>query len=176
MDTNSLSRLILRALRHNPELLGITLDANGWTSILDIASCVKQKFGSAHIEELKSSLTLLVQTERIEMEKQGIRAAYGASLAIDIRQASTPTCRLFHGTRVSAYRKIERLGLRPKNRAQVHLTSSIEYAQAIAEKWQDGLVLEIDVKNALAVGITFSQATSHVWFANYVPAEYLMAY
>lgn len=176
MNEEELTRILLKVLRHDPALLGITLDANGWAAIPYVARGVEQQFGDMHIEELKAAITTLVQSERIEISAQGIRATYGGSLARERRTTNIPTCRLFHGTRVSIYRRLERRGLRPKNREQVHLTSSIDYAQAIADKWQDGLVLEIDVKKALAGGVEFSQANSHVWFAGHIPAEFLMAY
>ncbi len=176
INGNNLTRLLLKSLRHDPGLLGITLDADGWSNVVDVANCVELQFGEVAIEELKASIALLVQSERIEICGSKIRASYGASIKRKSQQTDIPTCRLFHGTRVSIYRKLERLGLRSKNREYVHLTSSIDYAQAIARKWPDGLVLEIDVKNALIGGVGFSRATSHVWLACHVPAEYLMAY
>lgn len=176
MNEKELSRVLLEALRHDPALLGITLDANGWAGIPNVARGVEQQFGEMHIEELKASITALLRSERIEISEHGIRATYGGSLTRENQPPNIPSCRLFHGTQVSIYRKVERRGLLPKKREQVHLTSSIDYAQAIADKWQDGLVLEIDVKKALAGGIAFTQANSHVWFAGHIPAEYLMAY
>lgn len=64
---NNLTRLLLKSLRHDPGLLGITLDADGWSNVVDVANCVELRFGEVAIEKLKASIALLVQSERIEI-------------------------------------------------------------------------------------------------------------
>lgn len=175
MDRINLGRLLLRALRHEPGVLGITLNEDGWADFLDVAHCVQQRVGETYHEDLKAVITSLVELERINISDQGIRASYGGSIGRNTLKPEVPTCRLFHGTRVSFFAKIERQGLRSKNRDYVHLTSLCEYAQGIASKWQDGLVLEVEVENAIASGTKFFKATSHVWLAGHIKPDHLTA-
>ena len=64
-------------------------------------------------------------------------------------------------------------GLRPMNRAFVHLTSDPEYAAEVVTAKGGGEVIRIRAKEAGDAGVAFFRANPHVWLCRSVAPEFL---
>ena len=111
---------------------------------------------------------------RFEIRHGLVRARYGHSVALGSTGARRiPPEFLLHGTSADALATVLATGLRPMNRAFVHLTSDPDYAAQVIAAKGGGVVLRVRAKEAAAEGIEFFQANSHVWLAREVPSRYL---
>ena len=78
-----------------------------------------------------------------------------------------------HGTSADALAPVLATGLRPMNRAFVHLTTMPEYAAQVIATKGGGVVLRVRANEAATEGIEFYQANAHVWLAREVPSRFL---
>jgi len=85
----------------------------------------------------------------------------------------TPPEVLLHGTSSDALATVRTTGLRPMNRAFVHLTSNPAYAAQVVAAKGGGVVIRIRARETAAAGIEFFQANPHVWLAREVPSPFL---
>lgn len=81
MDHSNLSRMVSHALRHEPHVYGLTLDAQGWVAIPDLLRALRN--ADAQWEGLAEvDITEMVRKSakvRHEIEGGRIRALYGHS-------------------------------------------------------------------------------------------------
>ena len=92
------SKFLSMVLRHEPEKIGATLDANGWILIEDLLRLLKRVGRTISLQQLEK----IVETNdkrRFTISEVGlqIRAAQGHSIDIDLQPLEPPTW-LFHGT------------------------------------------------------------------------------
>ena len=80
---------------------------------------------------------------------------------------------LLHGTPAGTVPAVLATGLRPMNRAFVHLTSDPDYAVQVAVAKGGGVVLRVDAKSAADDGVEFFRANAHVWLARDVPTVFI---
>lgn len=93
-----LSKFISGALRHFPEDADIELDGAGWTPLSSLVDAVKRKHDWADRETVLG----IVATDpkgRFERDGDGIHAAYGHSVNVDLSGGEGPVPdTLYHGT------------------------------------------------------------------------------
>lgn len=88
-DNQKISRLLSKALRHEPEVLNIKLDQAGWTSTSVLISNLKKIGYDIDL----TSLEFIVDNNdkkrfTLSSDKKKIRAAQGHSVAIDLQLAA----------------------------------------------------------------------------------------
>jgi len=157
-------------LRHRPELIGLTLDPQGWGSV----SLILEK-GDITRQELQE----IVDTDskgRFEFSSCGnfIRCTQGHSIAVDLSLVETePTQSLFHGTSVRHLESIERIGIEKRQRQHVHLSTNIFTAYEVGRRHGKAVVLEVDARKMYQDGYKFYVSTNRVWLTDFVPPQYL---
>lgn len=171
-------------LRHKPERAKLTLDKEGWCDLIELFQ--NTDFTIDEIEEIvrtdnKQRYSLKYQTSFSEglsstREPTHIRANQGHSTSkvqISFRTV-TPPLKLFHGTSQVLLPTIMKSGLKPMSRHHVHLSKTIDVAEAVgARRRGEVLILEIDAATAYADGVKFFISENGVYLTDFVHPKYI---
>lgn len=171
----STSKFLSLVLRHQPGLVGLSLDEAGWTSVDDLlARC------AAHGRALsRQELQQIVSTndkQRFAFSEDGtrIRANQGHSVEVDLGLAPlAPPAVLLHGTTSRLLPAILKEGLTKRARHHVHLSESSATATAVGARRGDAVLLKVDAARMHADGHLFYRSANGVWLTEAVPAGYL---
>ena len=130
MKTTNISRYIALLLRHHPEKAGLCLDEHGWVEVEALIQGVRRRypeFNRAVLDEIVARDSK--QRYAYNQDKTCIRANQGHSIPVDVelKQALPPTI-LYHGTGEKYVESIQKVGLIPKSRLYVHLSTDIQTA------------------------------------------------
>lgn len=176
-DFDRLSRVLSHALRHEPWLYELELDADGWAEVEAVLAALREEradWRDLSAEDLAETIRR-ASKQRHEMAGGRIRALYGHSLPGKLRrEPAAPPAELFHGTAPESAQKIRASGLSPMRRQYVHL--SIDRATALAvgrRKSRTPVILRIDAPAAASAGVAFYLGNDKVWLADEVPAEFI---
>ncbi len=176
---SELSKFLSYILRHEPQSIGLQLDAEGWASIGELIS-LATKAGKQFDRELLQQVVNTSDKKRFTISGDGlsIRAAQGHSseqVSIDYK-AVTPPAVLYHGTATRFVESIRAQGLLPGQRHHVHLSESVETASQVGERYGKLHLLVVDCARMSAAGHEFYMADNNVWLTKQVPAEYISDY
>jgi putative RNA 2'-phosphotransferase len=178
-DHIQLSRVLSHALRHEPWLYELELDADGWAAVEAVLAALREErpdwrdLAEADIAEMMRRAS----KQRYEMAGGRIRALYGHSLPGKLnRTPAAPPAELFHGTAPETVDKIRRSGLLPMRRQFVHLSVDRETAHAVGRrKARAPVILSIDAAAAARAGIAFYAGNDKVWLADRIGREFISA-
>jgi putative RNA 2'-phosphotransferase len=163
-----LSKKMSKHLRHSPESIGLHLDPAGWVAVDDLLTALR--ITRAQLDEVVERN----DKKRYEIDGDRIRASQGHSVEVDLDLPVTePPPVLYHGTVGMALADIHRDGLRPMNRHDVHLSTTIETAERVGARRGKPVVLVVDAASMRADGHEFRVSANGVWLAATVPPEYL---
>lgn len=173
----SLSKAMSKALRHQPERLGITLAQDGSVEVDVLVRALNQRGGwprricEADIMQVVEHGT----KQRFAVADGRIRARYGHSIPLSITYEQTePPDILYHGTAQRFLDSITKEGLLPMSRQVVHLSSTIETARAVGKRHGgQTIILQVDARRAAQDGIRFYRGNDDTWLADAIPAHYL---
>lgn len=174
MDTHlvNLSKFLSFALRHRPERLGLSLDADGWTS-LDVLLARAEEQGKTITREAVLRVVHENDKKRFQLSEDGqqIRAVQGHSTdQVHLRRpAQRPPSVLYHGTADRFLPSICKQGLLPGRRHQVHLSLTVETALDVGRRHGRPVVLKVDAAGLHARGHRFECAENGVWLTEHVP-------
>lgn len=183
-----LSKFLSGALRHFPEDVGLSLDDRGWVAWTDLVAAATDRYPWAD----ETAVEGVVPTDpkgRFERDGGGprppgsrttagdadrVRAAYGHSVAVDLEPTDAPVPdTLYHGTAPENVDAIEREGLQPMGRQQVHLSASVEDARAVGRRHApDPVVFEVD-SAALMEDSRVTKRGRETYTVDRVPPSYL---
>ncbi|MDX1928312.1 MAG: RNA 2'-phosphotransferase [Pirellulaceae bacterium] len=175
-----LGRKILRVLRHVPEEVFLEMEPDGWVYAEHLGDLINQWCSCSTRWKTSTLLSLMQElgiSDRVQFDRQWVRAAYGHST--QCYQPTTyadPAESLFHGTSASDWQMIECFGLLPMGRRFVQLTTDFDYATAVATTSNAPVVLQVLRAQALADGVRFVKTESHVWLAEKIPASRLQVW
>ncbi|WP_332305527.1 RNA 2'-phosphotransferase [Rhizobium sp. GR12] len=170
------SKFLSYVLRHAPESIDLTLDAQGWADVGDLLA--KANASGTPVDE--AGLRVVVaesDKKRFTFSEDGrrIRAAQGHSVKVDLGIAPVePPSKLFHGTATRFLEAILQEGLRPGSRQQVHLSADSVTAHAVGQRHGKPAILLVDAGRMFADGHSFYQADNGVWLTDAVPVAYLV--
>ena len=130
MSGRNTSKYISLILRHQPEVIGITLDEHGWADVEELISGVNR----THPLDREALERIVREDEKqrysFNEDHTLIRANQGHSVPVDVElQEVVPSDVLYHGTGEKYVPSIDAQGLIPKSRLYVHL--SHDYGTAI---------------------------------------------
>lgn len=163
-------------LRHQPETIGLTLDANGWASVEELLEKLakhKKPLTRAELEELV--LTNDKQRYSFNAEHTQIRANQGHSLKnLDLGlEPLEPPAVLYHGTASRFVDAILQEGLKAQFRQHVHLSVDIETATKVGARHGKPVILSVDTQQMFKDGFSFYCSANKVWLTEKVSAIYL---
>ena len=171
----SLSKFLSLVLRHQPETIGLTLDAGGWASVNDLIDAAN----SAGTPLDRTRLTQIVaesDKQRFSFSDDGlrIRANQGHSIPVELGLAPVaPPEFLFHGTATRFLSAIRERGLLPQGRHHVHLSGDERAAQTVGKRHGSPVVLTVCAGNMAKDGLRFYRSANGVWLTDRVPVAYL---
>jgi putative RNA 2'-phosphotransferase len=173
----SLSKFLSLVLRHKPETIGITLDANGWTDLQELIQKINVKRPSSPISE-QDILDVVSNDEkgRYVLSEDGtkIKAAQGHSISVDLElKKEVPPFTLYHGTVEKFLPLIKKDGLLKMNRNHVHLSQDEATAINVGGRRGVPVVLKIAAKRMHNEGHAFFLSENGVWLTEHVPVDYI---
>ncbi len=175
-DEQQVLRIILHALRHDPEKYGLSLDDEGWATTEDLLFAlrfVRFRWDSLEWSHVEAAIGA-ASGDRFQVKDGRIRATYGHSVGLKkVPLSAFPPEILFHGTGTDALPMIHQCGLQPIGRQFVHLTAEPSYALQVSESRAEGVILIVMAAQAAAQGLTFRKASSHVWLTDAVPPAFV---
>jgi putative RNA 2'-phosphotransferase len=169
------SKFLSLVLRHRPEVIGLTLDAQGWADLDDLIARAAAR-GQTLSRDLIARVVAENDKQRFALSPDGtrIRANQGHSVAVDLAlEPHEPPETLYHGTATRNLRSIERDGLRRGQRHHVHLSPDPATARAVGQRHGEPVVLRVAAAAMHRDGHRFYRAENGVWLTDAVPPAYL---
>ena len=170
------SKFISLILRHQPEVIGITLDEHGWADVQELIDGINRSEGHTLDVELLEEIVRTDEKQRYSFNEDHtlIRANQGHSIPVDVElEEKTPPDILWHGTGEKYVSSINAHGLIPKSRLYVHLSSDMETARKVGSRHGKPIIYEIDCREMAEDGYHFFLSANHVWLTKEVPVRYL---
>ena len=170
MNLTRISKYMCLILRHKPEAIGITLDEHGWANVDELLQ---------GIDINMFELEFIVKTDdkqrySFNEDKTLIRANQGHSIPVDVElEEVEPPEYLWHGTGEKYVQYINNMGLVPKSRLYVHLSSDTETALNVGRRHGTPVLFRIDASKMHQDGFKFYLSKNGVWLTKHVPVEYL---
>ena len=175
MSTTRLSKFLSKHLRHQPEAIGLHLEAGGWVAVPDLlAACAAHGQPLTHddLEDLVADN----DKQRFAFDEAGqrIRAQQGHSVAVDLQLApAVPPAVLYHGTVPAALPAIWQVGLQKMSRHHVHLSPDEATARRVGQRRGRPVLLAIDAAALHAAGGVFYRSGNGVWLTDRVPPQFI---
>ncbi len=172
----STSKFLSLVLRHQPEVIGMELDANGWLTISDLIEKANQH-GHQLTLELLHEVVATNDKQRFALSEDGlmIRANQGHSVAgIELNlEPLVPPELLYHGTVANFIPNIRQQGLQKRSRNHVHLSADVDTARKVALRRGQPILLTISALAMHQAGSAFYRSANGVWLTDAVPVEYI---
>lgn len=174
-DLVSTGKFLSLILRHQPEIVGITLDFNGWADVDELLTGMRRK---GHPIDM-AMLEKVVETNDkkrycFNEDKTKIRANQGHSVQVDVElKVAEPPEYLFHGTADRFIDVIKKTGLQKQSRNHVHLSKDRETAVNVGGRHGKPMVLRILAQDMRRDGYVFYLSENGVWLVEEVPVSYI---
>lgn len=162
-------------LRHQPQSVGLTLDAQGWVDVdlfLQRLAAHGTRLSRADLDEIVATS----EKQRYALSPDGtrIRANQGHSVTVDLGyEPATPPAVLLHGTIAAVLPAIREGGLRKMSRHHVHLSADEATARNVGGRRGAPVILHVDAAQMAADGFVFYRSTNGVWLTDHVPPRYV---
>jgi putative RNA 2'-phosphotransferase len=162
-------------LRHKPEEIGITLDANGWANVDELLNGMNL-LGRVLTRELLEQIVADDEKQRYVFSEDGtrIRASQGHSILVDLqlKQAEPPEF-LYHGTASRFFAQIQQEGLKPLSRQYVHLSKDTETAAKVGSRHGQAIILIVFAQQMHNDGLPFYLSDNGIWLTQHVAPKYV---
>lgn len=170
------SRFLSLILRHKPEVIGITLDKNGWADVSAVIAGVNKSDGYFLDMETLEEIVRTDEKQRYSFspDKKKIRANQGHSVRVDVElKKSSPPEFLWHGTGEKYVDSINKEGLKPKGRLYVHLSADVETARKVGSRHGKPVIYRINSGEMHRQGYIFYLSENGVWLTDIVPVNFM---
>lgn len=171
------SKFLSFVLRHQPEAIGLRLDAEGWADINELIDRAARE-GRLLTREQIATVVETSDKKRFTLSEDGqrIRAAQGHSTAqVAIRYAEKmPPVFLYHGTASRFLESINTQGLIAGSRHYVHLSADEDTARAVGLRHGKPVVITVKAREMYQRGMKFYQAENGVWLVAEVGRAFLI--
>ncbi|MCA9079309.1 MAG: RNA 2'-phosphotransferase [Planctomycetaceae bacterium] len=169
------SKFLSLVLRHQPELLDLTLDDAGWVAVDQLLDQLQSSQHPLTREQLQD-VVQKNSKQRFEFSEDGsrIRARQGHSIPVDLGYApQSPPEILYHGTPEQFVESIRQSGLKPQQRHAVHLHSDANIAREVGRRRGRAVLLQIAACAMHRAGHQFAVTGNGVWLTAHVPPEFI---
>ncbi len=172
----SVSKFLSLVLRHQPEIIGLQLDGEGWL-VIDQLIENANRHGRRLSLELIHEVVAQNDKRRFALSEDGlrIRANQGHSVeGVELNLAPVdPPEVLYHGTVAAFLPGIQAQGLLKRSRNHVHLSADIETAKKVGARRGKPIVLTIAAARMAAEGHRFYLSANDVWLVEAVPPQFI---
>jgi putative RNA 2'-phosphotransferase len=181
MDANNrtaASKFLSFVLRHEPEAIGVALDAAGWVDV-DVLLQACAKHGRSISRDELDEIVATNPKQRFAFSEDGrrIRANQGHSTAVDLgHEPAEPPDILFHGTIRRLLPVIREKGLLRMERHHVHLSADEATALAVGGRRGKPALLRIDARAMRKAGHLFLRTPNGVWLTDTVPSSFISGF
>lgn len=175
IETKRISKFLSLILRHQPDIIGLKLDENGWADVEELRAKSAKKGRNFSLEELDE----VVETNNkkrfaFNEDKTKIRASQGHSIDINLAlEAIQPPDFLYHGTAEANISSILEKGIEKRTRQHVHLSADKETAAKVGMRHGKPIILTIRTGKMHEEGIAFYQSANGVWLTEFVDPKYI---
>lgn len=169
------SKFLSLVLRHQPELIGLELDENGWTDVNDLIIKTTEHGIKLDFDTLQHIVSTNSKKRfSLNGDLNKIRANQGHSIEVDLGYVvQIPPEILYHGTAIQNVESILQLGIEKRGRHHVHLSYDIETAIKVGQRHGKVFIFEVDAGQMHKDNFQFYKSENGVWLTNNVPAGYL---
>jgi putative RNA 2'-phosphotransferase len=170
-----ISKFLSLILRHKPEVIGLTLDENGWANIEELLEKSARNGNSYTLGELEE-VVKTNEKKRFAFNESNtkIRAGQGHSIKVEMNfEEKIPPEILYHGTAERNVESILKNGLQKMKRHHVHLSADTETARTVGIRYGKPVIFKIDTKKMLGDNFVFYISANGVWLVEIVPPEFL---
>ncbi len=172
----STSKFLSLVLRHQPEIIGMQLDAEGWLPIDQLIENAN-RHGKSLTLDLLHEVVASCEKKRFSLSDDGlkIRANQGHSVPdVELNlQPLVPPCELYHGTLAIFLESIRQQGLLKRSRNHVHLSADVETAKKVGSRRGKPVILTVRAEEMHQAGYRFYQSANGVWLADCVPVTFI---
>ena len=174
-----LSSFLTKILRHSPSEYNLTIDDYGYCDIQILVDAIKKQdyWGEVTVEDI-IDIVDSCEKQRFEIDGKSIRARYGHSIPIILKEESKELPEVFyHGTNEMALLYIGgvmKQGLREMERQFVHLSETPHFAMLAAQRRKCPKVIKVDVEKAVSEGVSFHYVGNEVWLSTKIPFNCLI--
>jgi putative RNA 2'-phosphotransferase len=170
-----ISKFLSLVLRHQPQIIGIQLDPNGWTDVGELIQKVNN-YGITFDRETLHHIVATNAKKRFAFNHtlDKIRASQGHSVEVELGYTNQkPPEILFHGTGEKSMQSILNTGLEKRSRQHVHLSSDFETAIKVGQRHGKPFVFKVLAAEMYNDGFQFFISDNGVWLTENVPRKYL---
>ncbi len=174
-NTRRISKKLSYLLRHNPDVFGLTLDAQGWCKVDELLKAFEEN-GTPLTRELLEEVVATNDKKRFAFNEDStkIRASQGHSISIDLGYTPVePPEILYHGTAKRFLDAIFKEGLQKRSRHHVHLSPDLDTAVKVGQRHGQVVVLKVMAKAMFDQGHAFYRSQNGVWLTEEVKPEFL---
>lgn len=168
-------KFISLILRHKPEVIGITLDSNGYADVKELLNGINKS--GKEIDMITLERIVRENNKKrysFNKDKTKIRANQGHSLNVDVElKSAVPPKVLYHGTADRFLESIKEKGILKKSRQYVHLSKEKETAIDVGKRHGKPVVLAIDTEKMCNDGYVFYLSENNVWLSDYILWKYV---
>ena len=174
-NKKTISKFLSLVLRHQPQEIGLNLDANGWANVDELIQKCAIKNIKFNFEDLKEVVATNEKQRFIFNEdKSKIRANQGHSIEIDLAlEPIMPPKFLYHGTAEKNVTSILENGINKMNRQHVHLSQEKATAINVGSRHGKPVVLIIQSGIMYEAGLVFYKSENNVWLTDFVDKKYI---
>lgn len=174
-----LGKFISLILRHNPKIIGIELDKNGWADVNELINGINQ---SGNNEEKRINFEILEEIVKNNNKKRyefnedfsKIRACQGHSIDIDLELTEVkPPKVLYHGTAERFLPQIRKEGIKKITRQFVHLSETKETAYDVGKRHGKPFIIKVLAGKMHEEGNKFFISKNGVWLTDNIEVKYL---
>ena len=170
-----ISKFLSLVLRHEPQRIGIELDAAGWVAVSELLRACRAHGQPLSPEELRQ-VVFGNDKQRFSFSEDGqkIRANQGHSVPVELGYgAAVPPRILYHGTVEKFLASIRAEGLKKGARHHVHLSPDERTAARVGSRRGRPLILKVESGRMHEDGYEFFLSANGVWLTEHVPPQYL---
>jgi len=174
-EATRISKFLSLVLRHEPEKVGLTLEAAGWVDV-DLLLSALERHGTRLTLDQLSHVVATNNKKRFAFSDDGkrIRASQGHSVDVDLQYPpQTPPEILYHGTATRFLNEIRRDGLRKMARHDVHLSAQTQVTMQVGGRHGKPVTLTIRAGEMHRAGHIFRCSANGVWLVANVPPEFI---
>lgn len=169
------SKFLSLVLRHQPQLIGITLDEQGWVSVEELLQQANAHGTKIDLELLKHVVETNAK-KRFAFDEGGqkIRASQGHSVEVDLGyEPQIPPATLYHGTGQQSVTGILAAGIEKRSRQHVHLSFDRETAINVGSRHGKPAIFIVMAGEMHKNGHAFYLSENKVWLTDEVPSAFL---